>query len=299
MSRILILGATGNLGQLTADALASDPQVTLRVASSRRSGYDRLKARFPHAEVVIADWYDRESLVKAMQGVNRVFVATPDFYTDEHLVTPNIISAAQSVGDIEQIVRLIAIPDGLTADRLSPEFLATRCGANLHVIAKPLLVASGLPVTFLNVPAWIMFNLPWFLAPEVKKHRQLAMPAVTDASRMWVSEGDISEVAARLLRGSAEDHIGREYVLTAAQRYNYPQIAGILTEELGEQVTFVDEEGPLREMMGDKFDTLMTYFRHETQAYGEVTHHETVVDLLGRPQVTVQDYIRHHRHLFI
>lgn len=76
-----------------------------------------------------------QSLVAAMAGIDKVFVATPDVYTDENVVTPNIISAIHAVGGIEQLVRLIAIPDGLTAEQLSPEFLATRCGENIHVIA--------------------------------------------------------------------------------------------------------------------------------------------------------------------
>lgn len=299
MTKVLILGATGNLGYLTAKALSDNPQIKLRVASSRESGYAKLKDQFPAAEVVIADWYDRDSLVNAMTDIDRVFVATPDFYTDEKVVTPNIIAATHAVGGIEQLVRLIAIPDGLTADQLSPEFLATRCGANLHVIAKPLLDASDLPVTYINVPGWIMFNLPWFIAPEVKKNRQLTMPAISDAARMLISEGDISQVAAKLLREPAAEHVGKEYVLTSAERYTYKQIAALVSDELGEPVTYVDEDGPLKEMMGDDFATLMVYFQHETQAYKQVAHRDTVTTLLNRPQVTLRDYIRENRELFI
>lgn len=299
MTKVLILGATGNLGYLTAKALSDNPQIKLRVASSRESGYAKLKDQFPAAEVVIADWYDRDSLVNAMTDIDRVFVATPDFYTDEKVVTPNIIAATHAVGGIEQLVRLIAIPDGLTADQLSPEFLATRCGANLHVIAKPLLDASDLPVTYINVPGWIMFNLPWFIAPEVKKNRQLTMPAISDVARMLISEGDISQVAAKLLREPAAEHVGKEYVLTSAERYTYKQIAALVSDELGEPVTYVDEDGPLKEMMGDDFATLMVYFQHETQAYKQVAHRDTVTTLLNRPQVTLRDYIRENRELFI
>lgn len=298
MPNILILGASGNLGGLTAERLADIPGIRLRLASSREPGRAALAERFPNAEAVQADWYDEASLVTAFDGIEKVFVVTPDFYTDEAVVTPNIIRAAKAAGSIRQIVRLIAIPDGLTADQLSQEFLDTRCGANLHVLAKPLLDASLLPVTYINVPGWIMFNLPWFLAPEVKAHRRLAMPEITDAARMWISEGDIADVAARLLADPAEAHVGREYVLTAAQRYDYRAIAGILSEELGETVAYADDDTALRESMGDSFDLLMTYFRHETTAYAGVRHSETVAELLGRPQTTVKDYIKANRDLF-
>lgn len=299
MNRILILGATGNLGGLTSERLAGKGDFKLRLASSREAGRAALAERFPDAEAVVADWYDEASLETAMQGITRVFVVTPDFMTDERVVTPNIIKAAKAVGSIEQIVRLIAIPPGLTEDKLSRAFLDTRCGANLHVIAKPLLDASGLPMTYINVPGWIMFNLPWFLAPEVKANRRLAMPAITDANRMWISEGDIAEVVATVLTAPVADHVGKEHVLTAPARYDYPAIAALLGEELGEDVAYADDDGPLRETMGDAFDALMTYFEHETQAYGGVTHSETVAALLGRPQETVRDYIKTNRELFV
>ncbi len=299
MDRILVLGATGNLGGLTSGRLAGRGGFQLRLASSREAGRAALAERFPEAETVIADWYDDASLEAAMQGVTRVFVVTPDFMTDERVVTPNIIKAAKAAGTIEQIVRLIAIPPGLTEAGLSQAFLDTRCGANLHVIAKPLLDASGLPVTYINVPGWIMFNLPWFLAPEVKANRRLAMPAITDANRMWISEGDIADVAATILTAPIADHVGKEHVLTAPARYDYPAIAELLGEELGEDVTYADDDGPLRETMGEAFDALMTYFEHETQAYGGVRHSETVASLLGRPQETVRDYIRSNRELFV
>lgn len=298
METILILGATGNIGGLTSERLVAHGGVQLRLASSREAGLAALAERFPDAETVQADWYDQASLGKAMQGVSRVLVVTPDFVTDESIVTPNIISAATAARSIEQVVRLIAIPPGLTVDKLPQRFLDTRCGANLHVIAKPLYDASGLPMTYVNVPGWIMFNLPWFLAPEVKARRQLAMPAITDADRMWISEGDIADVMATILVAPVADHVGVEHMLTASTRHDYPAIAGILSDELGDEVRFVDDDGPLREAMGEAFDTLMTYFEHETQAYDGVQHRETVAQLLGRPQESVRDYIKANRELF-
>lgn len=300
MSTVLILGATGNLGSLTAQALAlHHPNVKLRLASSRDTGRAMLRERYPQAEVVAADWYDPEGLNAAMQGVDRVFVATPDFVTDETVVTPNIIRAVKAAGTVSQVVRLIAIPPGLAAADLAPEFLATRCGANIHVIAKPLFDASGLPMTYLNAACWIMFNVPWFLAEEVKSHRRLAMPASADAPRLWLSENDIAEVAAKVLSDDARRHVGKEYLLTGTERLDFKQVAGLLTEVLGEKVAHVDDDATLRATMGDHFDTLTTYFRHETRDYAKVPVTDTVQRLLGRPQVELRDYLEANKSLFI
>lgn len=111
MSVILIFGANGNIAGLTTATLAKEhSQLSLRVTSSRESGCASLRSRFPEAEVVMADWYDPASLRAVMKGVDKVFVVTPDFVTDETVVTPNIIQAVRNAGGVSQILRMIAIP---------------------------------------------------------------------------------------------------------------------------------------------------------------------------------------------
>ena len=214
------------------------------------------------------------------------------------MVTPNLIRAVRAVGGIKQVVRFIAIPPGFTVDQLTPAQLATRCGAALHTVAKPLLDASGLPITYVNCACWIMFNLPWFMAEDVKASRRLLMPAAADAPRQWVSEDDIAEVVAKVLTDDASRHVGREYLLSAERRYSFAQVAELLSEVLGENVAYVDDDSGVRRAMGDNFQTLMTYFTHETQAYGGVPATRTIEGLLGRPQVTLRQYVDQNKGLF-
>ena len=299
MTKVLVLGATGNIGGLTAAALAANyPDVQLRLASSRDSGRETLSAAYPGAEVVTADWYDADKLARAVKGVDKVFMVTPDFRTDESVVTPNVIRAIKAAGGVQQVVRFIAIPPGLTAEKLEPEFLATRCGANLHTVAKPLFDASGLPMTYINAACWIMFNLPWFMADEVKRNRRIAMPAASDACRLWVSENDIADVAAKVLADPAAAHVGQEYLVTGTERFDFRQVAALLSDVIGKPVGYVNEDAYLRAAMGDNFDTLMTYFRHETRDYRDVPSTDTVQRLLGRPQVTLRDYVEANKALF-
>jgi uncharacterized protein YbjT (DUF2867 family) len=299
MEKILILGATGNLGGLTAQALLTHrPAASIRLISSRAAGCSGLRERFPQCEIAQADWYDTPSLSAATAGVDRVFVVTPDFATDESMVTPNIIRAVRAAGTVRQVVRLIAIPPGLTQADLSAEVRATLIGAAIHTVAKPLLDASGLPLTYVNVPCWIMFNLPWFLAEDVKSRRRIAMPAKSDAARLWVSEADIAAVAAKVLSDRAEEHTGQEYRLTGDRRYTFAQLAELLSVVLGERVTYVDEDASLRRIMGEHFPALMTYFSHETRDYLSVPVTDTIRRLLGRPPVALQEYIEANRALF-
>lgn len=299
MTKVLILGATGNLGSATARALTANyADVALRLASSRVEGCKKLQASFPGAEVVLADWYDPASLLRAATGVDKVFVVTPDFTTDELIVTPNIINAIKQAGGVSQVIRFIAIPPGLTSADLAPEFLATRCGANLHTLAKPLLDDSKLPLTYINAACWIMFNLPWFIAEDVRSRRELVMPSVTDAARLHISELDIAAVAARIIADNADEHVGKEYLVTGTERFDYRKLAALLSDVLGETVAYVDSDRALRKNLGQNFDSVMTYFRHETVAYSDVPITDTVRRVTGRPTTTLREYISSNTSLF-
>jgi uncharacterized protein YbjT (DUF2867 family) len=297
--KILIVGATGNLGRLTASVLTERyPQVQLRLSSHRDEGRASLAEAFPNAQIVPADWHHEASLRTAVQGVDKVLMVTPDFATDERIVTPNLIRAIKAAGGVSQLLRFIAIPPGFSVEQLSPEQLQTRCGAALHIVAKPLLDGSGLPVTYVNAACWIMFNLPWFMAEDVKASRRLLMPSAADAARQWVAETDIAEVFAKILSDDAARHVGREYLLSGERRYTFAQVAALIGEVLGEKVTYVDDDSGVRRAMGANFATLMTYFSHETQAYSAVPATRTVEELLGHPQINLRQYVEQHREAF-
>ncbi|OGB21357.1 MAG: hypothetical protein A3I66_04685 [Burkholderiales bacterium RIFCSPLOWO2_02_FULL_57_36] len=300
MTKILIIGATGNIGSLTAAALAARyPEKSLRLTSSRASGCAQLREQYPAAEIMCADWYDLTSLTAAMQGVEKVFVVTPDFVTDELVATNNMIGAAKAAPGLLQMLRMITMPPGLTAADLEPEVLATRCGANLSVVAKPLLDASGLPVTYINVASWIMFNLPWFLAEEVRATRRLAMPAKSNTPRLWLSEADIAEAAAKILADDAALHLGKEYMITGSRRYAFQDVADMLSEVLGENVSYADDDAAFRRTMGENFNTIMTYFKHETRDYAHLMPTDTFRQLVGRAPVELSDYLQTNKAMFI
>lgn len=294
MPKTLIFGATGNIGGLTAEILHKTEGTNLRVTTSREAGLRRLGRKFPDAEAVICDWYDEDSVVAAMEGVGKVLVVTPDLFTDESVVTPNIIKAAQQNEDLELLVRLLGMPPGYTLDDVTQEYLDTRCGAALHVVAKPLLDASGLPIAYVNVPAWIMFSLALFVGADVKPNHRISMPASTDSKRMWVSEGDIAGAIARVLTDPVADHVGKEYALTSPERLDYADIAALFTDVLGEEVTYVDDDRAAKATLGEYYDTLMTYLRCEHGTYADVPYNDDITQLLGRPPETLREYIEAH-----
>jgi NAD(P)H dehydrogenase (quinone) len=291
--RILIIGALGNLASLTAAMLAASfPDIQLRLTSHRLIGLERLHAQYPIAEVVYADWNDFHSLRNAVRGVDRVLVVTTDWVIDESVATSNLIRALELEGRVETLLRFIALPPGLTRESLTPDLLATRAGAMLTLIAKPLLDASRLPVCYVNAACWIGFNISWFYAHDIRALGQIRMPSATDMPRRWVTEGDLSEVFAKILTEAPRLHVSHHYHVAGGPTYTYEAQAAVVGQVLGKDVRWVDDDSSLRRIMGDKFDKLFAYLVHEVDAYRNVPAMRDLELLLGRERTTLEQYVQ-------
>lgn len=297
MTKILILGATGNLASRVTAALAGRPGLSLRLTSSRDEGVARLRADWPDAEVMRADWYDPDDLKAAFAGVNRVLVIPPDFTTDEAVVTPNVIAAARATPGLEHVVRLLGQAPDQDPATMDPAWIATRAGTGLHPVAKALLDRSGLPLTYVNVGAWIGFNLPWFIARDVRDRRQVRL--THDALRPWLDEADIAAAFATVLAEGPARHAGRTWLLTAPDRYRFADVARLIGAEIGQHIDFVDTGDGLRETIGDTAEAMLTYLRFEQGVWDRIPDSDDLARLIGRPPVTLAQYIRNHRAIFI
>ena len=290
--RILIIGALGNLAYLTATKLTDFyPYFHLRLTSHRATGLRRLQSEFPHADVVQADWNDAASLRSAVRGVDRVLVVMTDWLIDESIATPNLIRALESEGRVETLLRFIALPPGLKAECLTPDVLATRAGAMLTLVAKPLLDASRLPICYVNASCWIGFNIGWFYAQDIRASGQIRMPAHTDMPRRWVTEGDLSDAFVRILTEAPTMHVGREYRVAGGPRYTYAEQASLIGRVLTEDIRWIDDDSSLRRIMGDKFDKLLTYLLHEVETYRSVPEERQLELLLGRDRTSLEQYV--------
>ncbi|MBN3818731.1 NmrA family NAD(P)-binding protein [Paraburkholderia sp. Se-20369] len=296
MKKVLILGATGNIAGIAAKLLSENTEISLRLASSRAEGLAKLKEQYPQCEVVQADWHDVDSLKAAFQGVHRVMVNVPDFLTDETIVTPTIVAAARSTPSLEQLVRLIALDPDFCVSKMTKEWLATRGGSALSYVAKPILDASGLPVTYVNVVSWIGFNLIGMAAEDVKLHRR--MPFYADAPRSWLAEQDIAEIFAKILAEGPTRHLGQHYVITGPHKYWFNDVARMLSDEVGAEVKWIDTPDKLHELMGPLGDTAITYFQHEQKGWDKLPITNTAKELLGREPMSLREYIHLNREFF-
>jgi uncharacterized protein YbjT (DUF2867 family) len=220
MNRILVTGATGNVGvHVVRELRARGADVRAFVHGSGASA-----ARIGDAEPAPGDFDDPASLKRALSGVDRVYVSAADGPRKVAHETA-VIDAAAEAG-VERIVKLSA----LNADPASalPAF-------RWHGAIEAHLVRSGVPAVTLR-PAFFMTNL-LMVAGGVAQAGVL--PAPTAGRRVaMIDLRDVAAVAAATLLD--DGHAGRTYDLTGPAAITFEEVAAALTEATGRPVRSLD-----------------------------------------------------------
>jgi len=215
MNKILITGASGNIGTPLVEALrlqAADFEIMRSKADARGA------AR-------IASFSDATSLQSAFAGIDTLFVLLPLVPNKVELAS-KVAKAAQAAG-VKHIVR----SSGAGADPHSPFALPKLQGTIDHIFQD-----TGINTTFLR-PAGFMQNYSGYMAGMVKAGTVYG--ATADAAQSLIDVRDIAAVAASILT-HPQNHVGKAYTLTGGEALTDSQRVQILSEVLGRTVSFVE-----------------------------------------------------------
>ena len=284
MSRtLLVTGATGSVSNLLIQQLkAAQPAVQLRALV--RTPQKAAAFAADGIAAVVADLDEPESLPKAFEGVDDLWLLTPPGpRAPENNM--NAIWAARQAG-VKRVVRMSAI--GAAHDA------PTRNG-RLHALSDEELQASGLRWTLLR-PHFFMQNLLGF-APGIAKDGNFYLNT-GDARLGLVDTRDIAAVAAGVLLDESSRHDGQIYTPTGPQSLSMAQIAEQLAEVLGHAVRFVsvpDEAVRAATIASGMDPWLAGMFVEYGRAYGSgwgdfTTSH--VKDVTGHEAHSLLDFAR-------
>jgi uncharacterized protein YbjT (DUF2867 family) len=223
MSRLLILGATGNIGGQVARQLL-DAGATVRVAV--RSPDKAAALADGGAEVVRFDYDAPDTWAAALDGVDGVFVVAP-FVPDFARPVRAFLQAAVDAG-VSHVVKLSA--SGVSDD--APFALGRQ-----HAAADAAVAASGLRHTILR-PTFFMDNTLNFHGHTIRADGAF-YGASAGGSVAYVSSADIAAVAAAALTNPSA-HDGQTYEITGAEALTDAAVATLVGEQLGKPVSYVD-----------------------------------------------------------
>lgn len=215
---IAITGSTGAVGGATARALAAEQPLRLIVRDAARA------PELPGASVALANYGDREASLRALDGVDTLFMvsgAENERRLDEHRT---FVSAAAAAG-----VRHIVYTSFIGASAHAVFTLGRDHGATEGFIHD-----SGMAYTILRDNFYADF-----MQYMVGEDDVLRGPA-GDGRVSIVARSDVARVAATVLRDPAR-HLDRTYELTGPEALTLSQIAGVLAAATGRGIRYHDE----------------------------------------------------------
>ena len=208
MNRILIIGATGNVGrQVVSQLPATGVQVRALARNPRTAGLP------PHVEVLYGDLTAAETLDECLDGIDTVFLV---WTAPPAAVAP----ALQRIAKHARRIVFLSSPHKTA----HPLFQQPNPVKTLHADIERLIETSGRQWTFLR-PGMFAANARFWWVPQIRAGDVVRWPYLA-APTAPIHERDIAAVAVRTL--CEDGHAGAEYVLTGPQSLSqFEQISTI------------------------------------------------------------------------
>jgi uncharacterized protein YbjT (DUF2867 family) len=278
MRRVLVIGATGNVGSAVVSQLAATGS---RVRAMTRNPDS---VRMPgQVEIVRGDLTLPDTLDRALEDVDAVFLV---WTAPAEAVEPAVARIAKYV---RRIVFLSA-----PHKTAHPFFQQPNPLARMHAEIERQIEGSGMDWTFLR-PGMMAINARVWWAANIRAGDVVRWP-YGEAPTAPIHEHDIAAAAVRIL--GEEGHGGKDYVVTGPQSLSQREQVGIIGEVLGRSLRF-EEISPVearRELLyftvAPVIDMLLNAWAAGMGQPAYVT--STVADITGTPARTFRDWVVDH-----
>ncbi|WP_394992002.1 NmrA family NAD(P)-binding protein [Emticicia sp.] len=221
MTKILITGATGNVGTEVIKSLQNiDHQLDI-YAGVRNSNEDRIKLANFKVKFSLFDFTDFKTYNTALDGCDILFLLRPPQISEVEKYFKPIIDTCKKKG-VKHIVFLSV--QGVEKSKIIPH----------HKIEK-LIVDSKIPYTFLR-PAYFMQNFTTTLHDDLVNKKLIYLPA-GKAKFTLIDVRDIGSVSATILTKTSQ-HINKSYELTCKEKLTFSEMARILSDILGTDIKY-------------------------------------------------------------
>ena len=282
MKRILVTGATGNVGrQVVSQLLATDARVRALTRNPDAAGLP------PGVEVVRGDLTVPAALDGCLDGVDAVFLV----WTAPPGAAP---AAVDRMAKHTRRIVFLSSPHRTA----HPFFQASQPNpvAVLHAEIERLIEASGLPWTILR-PGMFAANARSWWAPQIRAGDVVRWPYAA-ALTAPTDERDIAAVAVRALLEAGHD--GAEYVLTGPQSLSQLEQVATIGDVIGRSLCFeeMSPEAARRELLAPAsvVNMLLTAWAAAIGRPAHVT--STVAEVTGTSARTFRDWVTDHAEEF-
>ncbi|MDJ1137542.1 SDR family oxidoreductase [Streptomyces iconiensis] len=226
----LVTGATGFQGSAVARLLTSQGHT---VRGFARHPQNASGVAPNGTEMVLGDLADRESVLRAFEGITHASVVIPLAYDREIVLSyaRNIADAARSAG-VERLVYNTNTP--------IPGARTHRPGFETRRDAEAILRKSGVPTVVLSPPVYLdnLFS-PWN-GPGLVNDGVLAYPLPAEQRVSWLSHADLAKATVAALEHDGLD--GEVIALGGPQALTGHELADQFARGLGRDVRYLSLE---------------------------------------------------------
>ncbi len=224
MSKIMITGATGGLGGASLDFLLKNQSSSELAALARDPGK---LADYAAKGVTVrkGDYSDYNSLVKAFDGIEIVFLVSAVAFSDRATQEANALRAAKSAGVRHVIYTSIQQRPGSTLK------ISQVTDTNNHT--EQALLDSGMQFTILRNSLYLD-ALPMLIGHK-DFSSGLRLPLGSGRAAL-ATRIDLAEGAAAVL-AQPERHQNKIYTLGGSESFSFADIASVISEKTGSPIT--------------------------------------------------------------
>jgi NAD(P)H dehydrogenase (quinone) len=228
-SKILIAGATGQIGRKTVEHLLKTIPANRIVVLAR----DAAKAEdfaTRGIEVRVGDYFDYGSLLKAYEGIGKVLLIGSHGFTDRFTQHYNAITAARQAG-VEHVI-YTSIMRKAGSGLIFPEITES------DVFSEQTLKASGLAYTILFHPPFS--EVLQFYYGFTPYEKGILLPEGS-GKMSPVTRDELAEAQAVIL--ATPGHENKTYLLSGSEAISFLDIANTLADIKGESVPYKNISG--------------------------------------------------------
>jgi len=221
MGKILITGATGNVGMEVLKSLANLNHNYQVYSGVRNIQADEKKLEQFNTQLIEFDFTNADTFQLALTGIDVLFLLRPPQISEVQKYFKPLVESAVKNG-VKHIVFLSV--QGVENSSIIPH----------HKIEK-LIVESKIDYTFLR-PAYFMQNFTTTLHNDLKTKNSIYLPA-GNARFTLVDVTDIGEVAAKILTETV-NYRNQCFELTCNEKLTFTEMAVQLSKGLGKTIQY-------------------------------------------------------------
>ncbi|MGB3651104.1 MAG: NmrA family NAD(P)-binding protein [Rivularia sp. (in: cyanobacteria)] len=288
MKRILITGATGNIGYEVIRFLYQMETKNEIIAGVRNIDSSQKKLNdYPKLDFVRFDFENPDTFDRAFENIDRVFLLRPPQISNIDKYFKPLIGKMKDRG-INQIVFLSV--QGAEKSPIIP-----------HSKIEKLIGEYGLNYIFVR-PSYFMQNLTTILLSDIQNKRKIILPAV-QAKFNWIDVENIGEAAAILL-DNFEQYQNQAVEITGYENKSFYEVTDLINRAIKDKIEF-DSPNPFRFYSIKKQDGLetgmilvmiMLHFLPRFQKEPGIS--DFYEKLTGKKPTTLKEFIEREKYKF-